>query len=87
MSNQSNSETRSNQGDAGSLNQGAFSQWRPIDTAPTDMTEVIVLCGKKDISLGWYFAPSSQTRNWLNQNGKRIKPTHWMPIPSLPATP
>jgi hypothetical protein len=59
-------------------------EWQPIETAPKDQTEIIVLCGAKDIRLGWFFAPSSLTQNWLDQNGKRIKPTHWMPLPPAP---
>jgi hypothetical protein len=59
-------------------------EWQPIETAPLDMTEVIVLCGTKDIRLGWYFAPSSQTFGWLDQRGKTITPTHWMPLPPAP---
>lgn len=58
--------------------------WQPIETAPRDMTEVIVLCGEKDVRLGWYFAPSSSTFGWLDQNGKRIKPDFWMPLPPAP---
>lgn len=58
--------------------------WQPIETAPRDMTEVIVLCGRKDVRLGWYFAPSSDTFGWLDQNGKSIKPDFWMPLPPAP---
>jgi hypothetical protein len=61
-----------------------MSEWQPIDTAPKDMTEVIVFCGRKDICLGWYFAPSSRTFSWKDENGKDIRPTHWMPLPELP---
>lgn len=59
--------------------------WQPIETAPQDTTEVIVRCGPKDIRLGWYFAPSSQTFGWLDQWQNKIKPTHWMPLPTPPS--
>ena len=62
-----------------------MSEWRDISTAPKDMTEVIVLCGPKDIRLGWYFAPSSQTFGWLDQRQRKINPTHWIPIPATPS--
>lgn len=57
-------------------------QWLPMKTAPKDMTEVIVRCGEKDIRLGWYFAPSSRTQGWRDQNGKTINPNGWIPMPA-----
>ena len=57
-----------------------MSAWQDIETAPKDMTEVIVLCGAKDVRLGWYFAPSSRTFGWRDQRSREIKPTHWMPF-------
>ena len=61
-------------------------EWMTIDSAPKDGTEIIVLIRPKVIRLGWYFAPSSRTFGWCDENGKRIKPTHWtwMPLPSPP---
>lgn len=64
-----------------------MADWQPIETAPKDMTEVIVLCGRKDIRLGWYFAPSSRTFGWFDQRQKKIEPTHWMPLPPAPSRP
>lgn len=61
-----------------------MTEWQPIETAPKDGTEIIVLMGAKDIRLGWYFAPSSTTRGWLDQSSKKIRPTHWMPLPDPP---
>lgn len=58
-------------------------QWRPIETAPKDTTEVIVLVRSKVIRLGWYFAPSSRSQGWRDENGREIKLTHWIPMPSL----
>lgn len=55
-------------------------EWQPIETAPKNATEVIVLCGRKDIRLGWYFAPSSRTFGWKDQNGKDITPHSWKPL-------
>lgn len=61
--------------------------WQDISTAPKDSTEVIVLCGRKVIRLGWYFKPSSRSEGWLDESGRAIKPTHWMPLPAAPTTP
>ena len=58
--------------------------WQPIETAPKDMTEILGYMGPKKIEMIWYFAPSSRTFGWLNTNGKRRNPTHWMPLPEPP---
>lgn len=60
------------------------SGWQPIETAPKDTTEVIVMIRPKVIRLGWYFAPSSMTFGWRDENNRSIKPTHWMPLPPPP---
>lgn len=60
--------------------------WQPIETAPRDSTEVLVLVGRKIIRLGWYFKPSSRTEGWRDENGNRINPTHWMPLPPPPVS-
>jgi len=59
--------------------------WQPIETAPLDMTEVLVLIRPKVIRLGWYFAPSSRTKGWRDENNRPINPTHWRPLPDAPA--
>lgn len=59
--------------------------WRDIESAPRDGTEVSVLIKPKVIRLGWYFAPSSRTEGWCDENGRRIRPTHWMPLPTPPS--
>lgn len=53
------------------------SPWRPIATAPKDGTELLVYIRPKVVRLGWWFAPSSRTFGWCDENGKRIYPTHW----------
>lgn len=59
--------------------------WMPIESAPKDGTEIIVLSGAKGVSLGWFFIASSRTQGWLDQRGRQISPTHWMPFPKIPA--
>ena len=61
--------------------QGAALTWQPIETAPKNGTEILVMMKPKDIRLGWYFAPSSNTFGWLDGDGKKIRPTHWAPLP------
>ena len=59
--------------------------WRDIATAPRDGTEVIVRMAEKVIRLGWYFKPSSRTEGWCDENGNRIFPTAWLPLPPAPS--
>lgn len=59
--------------------------WQSIETALKNMTEIIVLCGRENVPLGWYFAPSSQTFGWLDQNSKRISPAPSFPLTKTPA--
>lgn len=58
--------------------------WQDISTAPKNGTEVLVMLKPKVIRLGWYFKPSSRTEGWCDENGKRIIPSHWMPLPAAP---
>jgi hypothetical protein len=66
---------------------GELAGWQPINTAPTDMTEVIGINERGRVYRTWFFAPSSQTRDWLRVPGNAPwRPTHWMPLPKPPAT-
>lgn len=58
--------------------------WRPIETAPRDGTEIIAMIARKRVRLAWYFKPSSRTEGWLDENGRSITPTHWLPLPPAP---
>lgn len=58
--------------------------WQPIETAPKDMTVIIGLLPNGDVTLVWYFAPSSITFGWCRRGRGKIgsvKPTHWIPKP------
>lgn len=59
-------------------------RWQDIETAPKDGTEIIGLMGRKTIRLIWFFRASSYVENWLDANGKKVNPTHWMLLPALP---
>lgn len=54
-------------------------EWRPIETAPRDGSEIIAMIARKRVRLAWYFKPSSRTEGWLDENGRAINPTHWLP--------
>lgn len=89
MLNQEGSRTPSSQGDPGSANQGAFSQWNPdMSAAPRDGTPALILMegdtpivGTLD-GAGWWITADGQ--GWNNNYA-----THWAALPPMPnpATP
>jgi len=58
-----------------------MTEWRDIESAPKDGTEVLVELRPKVIRLGWYFKRSSRTEGWCDENGKPITPVRWAPLP------
>jgi hypothetical protein len=59
----------------------ARTTWQPIETAPKDGTEILVLeREKKDIS---YVAYYSKFEGWTVPYDE-VDPTHWMPLPEPP---
>lgn len=56
--------------------------WQPIETAPTDYTEIIGMDASGRIARTWFFAPSSTTSDWLAVGGGRRKwhPVYWQHI-------
>ena len=60
--------------------------WQPIETAPTDR-HMVMLIARYPISTVW----SDIQNGWRNSDGDWVRwrhnfpPTHWMPIPALPA--
>jgi hypothetical protein len=56
-------------------------QWQPIETAPKDDTDVLVLCDHGIISIGSFCG----TMWWIEQvTYEKREPTHWMPLPERP---
>lgn len=97
MLNQQANETPPAQADRGSVNQGAFSQWQPIETAPKDGTEIIGWNGKSVTCYSWTESEDDNDHSgWCVSgysyggilydlhNVPDVDPTHWMPLPPAP---
>lgn len=55
--------------------------WQPIETAPSDDTDVLVLCGEGFIWVASFY----HGLWWFNQRDDIHRtPTHWMPLPEGP---
>lgn len=59
--------------------------WQPISTHNGGTKEVLGINAQGDIRKIWFFAPSSNTQNWLTMDQKKWNPTHWMPLPEPPS--
>lgn len=60
-------------------------QWQPIETAPKDKSDVLLYDGD-EITIGYH----STFGGWMDKTDPEdrwdFRPTHWMPLPSLPTT-
>ncbi len=54
------------------------SQWRGMDSAPTDGTTVLLWCVAY-AEIGYY-----GRRGWRTDEGISLFPSHWMPLPAAP---
>lgn len=65
-------------------------QWQPIETAPTDWTDVLVFSPEHEgFNCGGVFSAffDTEARSWsAHEPGGNIalNPTHWMPLPAAP---
>lgn len=58
----------------------ADQHWQPIETAPKDGTEVVVV----DFDGDRFIASSTDGKNWYDCAYPVYCPTHWMPLPAPP---
>ena len=64
--------------------------WHPIETAPKDGTPILACCVHRKLRLGqhsvvWWRA---EFGDWYTPNIQPFHaPTHWQPLPPLPASP
>lgn len=55
-------------------------QWQPIETAPKDGTEVVVV----DVDGDRFIASSTDGKNWYDGAYPIYYPCHWMALPTPP---
>lgn len=68
------------------------SNWRSIDTAPRNATDVLVTDGYRVYVAGWWQEPGEPDEDgeWtcymdaIEDPRCPIEPTHWMPLPEPP---
>ncbi len=54
--------------------------WRPIETAPKDNTDLLLgFSNGDDVTVGSFCREA-----WMDQHGWGLEPTHWMPLPEQP---
>lgn len=66
-----------------------MSEWRPIETAPKDGTDILVCVRDTDICLvvDWDDEASRPGWNWATLDGPHYHEnlfSHWMPLPAPP---
>jgi hypothetical protein len=62
----------------------ALNQWNPIDTAPKNEDEILLVSADGDIGV-CYWRDDNILRGWTWGLGKAfLNPTHWMPLPRNP---
>jgi hypothetical protein len=65
----------------------ARSEWRPIETAPKDGTDVLVYCGPDDDPM-WGIASWDEDAGWVMWWDTGMKghtwPSYWIPLPASP---
>jgi len=68
----------------------AEQEWKPIETAPKDGTDLVLYCGPPDdplLGIG-YWETERETEDgwylWHKPMQRCLWPTHWAPIPPFP---
>ena len=62
-----------------------MSDWRPIETAPADQLVLVFVPSPYDDER--IFIARRDFGNWrIHIDEQTVSPTHWMPLPSPPAT-
>jgi hypothetical protein len=58
-----------------------MSEWKPIETAPRDGSDVLIWCYTGEIGIAHF---DYATFAWWHNLCEYPDPTHWMPLPPPP---
>ena len=63
-----------------------MSEWQPIETAPRNATEILVILANHDVHVVYgHYYDLRQKFEWAQFDGVNdYNPTHWMPLPKPP---
>lgn len=63
-----------------------MSEWKPIETAPKDGTEIVALVSGVPYIVSWTTHGKQHAEPWWrDREGYGLtEPTHWMPLPDPP---
>ncbi|WP_420013308.1 DUF551 domain-containing protein [Tateyamaria sp.] len=62
----------------------AARQWKPMETAPRDGTEILGYVGEGYVGGAVVLRFDLNTTSWLDWDDDAWEATHWMPLPSPP---
>ena len=73
----------------------ATTQWRPIETAPMDGTDILCWCVEPEFEgeenphteqrVCFFGQMQEDYSCWMSHYGYEQRPTHWMPLPKPPS--
>ncbi|MEZ3589635.1 MAG: DUF551 domain-containing protein [Muribaculaceae bacterium] len=59
-------------------------QWRSVEEElPLKDEDLLVFVPKNEFHLDEYIVAYYEGEDWYTRDGEHIRPTHWLPIPSL----
>ena len=67
--------------------------WKPIETAPQDGTQLLICDADGVVREAWFYLCTGIAAGWYLANthpvnlAREVLPTHWMPLPALPERP
>lgn len=67
--------------------EAAYVGWQPIESAPTDTTDVLVFTDTGDMYVSFYngrYWDPSNIQSYDTTTDINGEPTHWMPLPTPP---
>ena len=62
-----------------------FPEWQPIETAPKDGTNILVVCGDyREMTVAYYINSKNKLKRGWFSGYVPLHPTQWIPLPEFP---